>query len=894
MLLILTHEKSDFDAVASQLGAHKLFPAGLPLLPRHLNRNVQQFLNLYWDALPFMRAEDWRRKRVNEVILVDTQNLNSVRGMAKQPRVRVIDHHIDYRPREGWTYHVEAVGATTTILVEMLQTSGLTLTAEEATLLLLGIYEDSGALTYDTATSRDARAAAWLFDQGAKLDVVRRFLAIPLTVQQQALYDELQANAEWLRIQGRPVAIATAVAPERFSDEISSVAHRLRDTLTPDGLFVLVQLGHDVQLVARSSHEDVDVSLVARELGGGGHSRAAAALIIETDVAAVTRRIKKLLPQIVKPVGRVSEIMSLGVNTISPDTIVTEAARLMRRSGHEGYPVVDSNSARIKGLLTRNAVDRAMSHELGYMPVSRIMSAGAFTVRPSASIERVQELMLREGWGQIPVVAEESIPSEMDRRPIGIVTRTDLLTYWFKPVTEVDDSDMRVLLAESLSPPLWALVQAVSESAAELGMPLYFVGGLVRDLLLQKTAVDLDMVVEGNAIELVQQLQQQFGGEVHTHARFGTAKWFIEPDIWRAVVGRYGLKSRHLESASPISGFLPESIDFVTARSEFYTEPSALPEVERGSIKLDLHRRDFTINTLAIRLDGAHLGEMLDFYGGQRDLELGLIRVLHSLSFIDDPTRILRAVRLEQRLAFNIEPRTQELLADSLPMLSRVTGSRIRHEIEQGMREADPVKVLERLSDLDVLQHIQEGLRWTGEAAHYLYRLPLYITDPLWQEALPKDSLEFLYFALWLVPLPREVQQSTVKRLHARKATGEDVLAVGTLIQALRSLPEDALPSQIAQSCRPHRSRVLLTARIVFGDDPLGGLLDRYFSEWRFVKASLGGDELRELGLTPGPPFAFYLDRLLAARLDGLVEDEAGERALLAEMLRNKEEDAPN
>ena len=158
MLLILTHEKSDFDAIAAQLGAHKLFPAGIPLLPRDLNRNVQQFLNLYWDMLPFMRAKDWRRRRVDEVILVDTQNLNSVRGMARDPHVRVIDHHIDYRPREGWTYHIEAVGATTTILVEMLQTSGLTLTSEEATLLLLGIYEDTGSLTYDTATARDVRA----------------------------------------------------------------------------------------------------------------------------------------------------------------------------------------------------------------------------------------------------------------------------------------------------------------------------------------------------------------------------------------------------------------------------------------------------------------------------------------------------------------------------------------------------------------------------------------------------------------------------------------------------------------------------------------------------------------------------------------------------------------
>ncbi len=365
MLLILTHEKSDFDAIASQLGAHKLFPAGVPLLPRHLNRNVQQFLNLYWDVLPFMRADEWRRKRVDEVILVDTQNLNSVRGVAKNPHVRVIDHHVGHEPRNGWNYHVAAVGATTTLLIEMLQANGLNVTSEEATLLLLGIYEDTGSLTYDTSTARDALATAWLIEQGAQLDVVRRFLAIPLTVQQQALYDELQANTEWLRIQGRSVALATAIAPQRFMDEISSVAHRLRETLNPAGLFVLVQLGADVQLVARSSDENIDVSLVARELGGGGHSRAAAALALNSDVKTEARKIKALLLQIVKPMARVAEIMSYGVQTIEPSTTVAEAAQMMQRTGHEGYPIVDAESGGIIGLLTRHAVDRAMSHELG-------------------------------------------------------------------------------------------------------------------------------------------------------------------------------------------------------------------------------------------------------------------------------------------------------------------------------------------------------------------------------------------------------------------------------------------------------------------------------------------------------------------------------------------------
>jgi tRNA nucleotidyltransferase (CCA-adding enzyme) len=887
MLLILTHEKADFDAIASLLGAQKLFPEGTPLLPRHLNRNVQQFLNLYWDALPFMHAGDWRRRRVEDVVLVDTSSLNSVRGMVRQPQVRVIDHHMDYIPRDGWKYQVEPVGATTTLLVEELQVSGLSLAPEEATLLLLGIYEDTGSLTYDTSTARDAHAVAWLLEQGAQLDVVRRFLAVPLTPQQQKLYDELQVNIRWRRIHGQTMAVATAVAPEGFNDEISSVAHRLRETLVPGGLFVLVQLGDDVQLVARSSHEEVDVSIVARELGGGGHSRAAAALVVGENVENTAQRVEAILPNIVEPMASVSEIMSYGVQTITPNTAVAEALRKMLRTGHEGYPVVDPKSGRIVGLLTRNAVDRAMNHEMGDMPVKRVMQAGDVTVRPSESIERVQELMLREGWGQIPVVAEKEEGEHEASPPIGIVTRTDLLNYWFRPVEDASGSDVKALMEESFSAPLWAMVQAVGEEAAALGMPLYFVGGLVRDLLLGKPPTDLDMVVEGDAIALIRGLQERFGGEVHTHDRFGTGKWFVTPEIWQRVQERPAATLPHSAEDAADDATLPASIDFVTARSEFYQKPSALPQVERGSIKLDLHRRDFTMNTLAARLDGAHLGELLDFYGGRRDLDRGLIRVLHSLSFVDDPTRILRAVRLEQRLGFTIEPRSLELIQSGLQMLHRVTGDRIRHEIEVALREADPVRVMERLASLGVLEHIQPGLAWTPESAAYFSRVPAFREDPLWAGVVPDEAIEFLYFALWLAALPQDVQHATVGRLRGRKATRADVLAVGSLLDELYALPVDARPSEIASVCENYGPRVLLAARIVLGKEPYGEMLDSYFGEWRFVKTDLTGDDLQSMGLDPGPWFAYLLDQLLTARLDGRVTNESGERALLADLLRN-------
>jgi tRNA nucleotidyltransferase (CCA-adding enzyme) len=870
MFLILTHENADFDAVASQLAAHKLYPEGVPLLSRHINRNVRQFLILYWDALPFVRPEDWRRQKVDRLLLVDTHSYNSVRGLVRDPAVRVVDHHLNVEKRPNWEYQVEGVGATTTLLVEQIRTGGPVLSPEEATLLLLGIYEDTGSLTYDTTTPRDVQAAAWLLEQGAQLPVVRRFLQVALTQAQQALYDRLQQAMEWHEIHGQALAITATEAPEDFEDEISSVAHRLREILNPAGLFVLVALKNGVQLVARSTADQVDVSLVAEALGGGGHSRAAAALVLNESLATVKNKIQAMLPKVVVPMVRVAEIMSHGVQMVRAEARVEEAAALMQRLGHEGFPVVDAADGQLVGLLTRRAVDRAMNHGMGRQPVRRIMKAGSVTVRPSDSIHTVQQLMLREGWGQIPVLDANG------DGPIGIVTRTDLLNQLFRDPEQPEEPDMQEILRHSLSRPLWQMVQAVGRAADDLNMPLYFVGGLVRDLLLGQPPHDLDMVVEGDAIKLVRRLQEQFGGEVHTHARFGTAKWFLTEPIWRKIA----------ETADLNAQSLPPSIDFVTARSEFYKAPSALPEVERGSIKLDLHRRDFTINTLAVRLDGAYLGQLLDFYGGQRDLEQGLVRVLHSLSFVDDPTRILRAVRLEQRLGFEIESRTAELIESSLTMLDRVTGERIRHEIELALHEAEPVPVMARLANIGVMAQLHPDLVWSETAVLAYRRLPALLDDPVWAELLGDDSPIFVYFALWLLPLDRSVRRDVMRRLKVRQTTRRDADDSAKLVKLLHDLPANVLPSQVTKVCRPFAPRTLLTARAYLTDEAAIERLTQFVTEWRHVKTILTGDDLRQMGLKPGPAYGRLLDALLTARLDGQIESEADERAFMAERIR--------
>jgi tRNA nucleotidyltransferase (CCA-adding enzyme) len=513
---------------------------------------------------------------------------------------------------------------------------------------------------------------------------------------------------------------------------------------------------------------------------------------------------------------------------------------------------------------------------MGDLPIAQIMRAGRVIVHPSDSVESAQRLMIRDGWGQIPVVRDDGEKEDASEL-IGIVTRTDLINLLTKDDSAPRESDMRHLMISSLSEAVWDLVQVVSRVAFEMEMPLYFVGGLVRDLLLGKPPADIDMVVEGDAIALVRHLRKQYGGQVRSHAQFGTAKWLLTPQIWRRVAPKSAVDD------------VPMVVDFVTARTEFYTRPSALPKVERGSIKLDLHRRDFTINTLAVRLDGAHLGELLDFYGGLRDLEVGLVRVLHSLSFVDDPTRILRAVRLEQRLSFTIETRSAELIIAALPMLNRVTGERIRNELEMCLREENRIAIMARLAEFGLLAQVHPGLTWRAQSAETFLQADQVLQDPMWANVLDGASPTFVYFALLILPLSATVQQEVMARLKVRKTTRDDVLATRSLLHELSSLPIDAQPSEVVFSLRTYPSRVLLVTLAALGpDSSLGKKIDHYEREWRNVHPVLNGNDLLELGLKAGPQIGALLDRLLAARLDGEIQDSVGERELLDYLIKSQ------
>ncbi len=864
MNVILAHEHADFDAIASLLAASKLDAEAVPVLPGDQNSNVAAFLALFVGGLPFRHRADVDFSAVESVTLVDTQKLPQIKGLSPDVHLRIIDHHPASQDLpDSAEFSGETVGAATTLLVERLQDAGIGLTALEATLLALGIYEDTGSLTYSGTTARDARAAAWLIEQQAALDTVRRFLEPPLTDEQQKLFEALTAAAETRIIQGYTIVVCAAKA-DNYVAEVAAVAHRLNETLEPDGLFVLVEMSTALLLVCRSATDAVNAAEVAKAFGGGGHRRAASASLHEIAYEAARSQLWSTIATAVLPAVRVADLMSRGLQTVDAAKPLDAVARQMRRIGHEGFPVVENGQ--LVGLLTRRDADRALEHGLGHLPVRDVMTSGNVRLRPEDSVAVLEQTMVESGWGQVPV--------SDDGKLIGIVTRTDLIQHWAQthppaPATEAETLGLDRVKAV-LGAGVAALIEAIAAHADAQNVTLYLVGGVVRDLLLRRPNDDVDFVVETDAIALATSLRERYGGTVSAFRPFGTAKWTLDAEVARRL---------------QLTGDgLPDHVDFATARNEFYEQPAALPTVYDGSIKLDLLRRDFTINTLAAQFSPmAASGRILNFYSGLADLHNGLIRVLHNLSFVEDPTRMLRAVRFEQRLGFQIETRTAELLITALPMLRRITGERVRNELSLILREREPERPLLELQQRGILAAIHPALIFDARIAALFQSGRT--QSPPWPMAAPDPVA--LNWHLIATVLPADALAAICERLLMPQGQAETMLSAARVIALLDWLDSaDLKPSQIDARLGGIADIALFAAWLAAPTTSRSrSRIKRFASTWRDVRPVTNGHTLQAMKLRPGPCYTVILSRLRAARLDSEVDSDEGERQLLQRLI---------
>jgi tRNA nucleotidyltransferase (CCA-adding enzyme) len=423
-------------------------------------------------------------------------------------------------------------------------------------------------------------------------------------------------------------------------------------------------------------------------------------------------------------------------------------------------------------------------------------------------------------------------------------------------------------LKTALTETEWDLLQQIAKAANELRMPLYVVGGVPRDLILGKPIGDFDFVVEGKAEKLANLLRSKYGGKVTVHGRFGTAKW--------------NLRDSRVEHRGSDGQW--RAIDLVTARSETYKHPAALPSVEPGTIEDDLRRRDFTINAVAVRLDSLHFGEVRDDFQGLEDLQAGIIRVLHEGSFREDPTRMYRAVRYEQRYGFQIADETLGLMGDGRPFIENLSAQRIRHELDLILEEALAVAMLDRLAELQLLSPIHPALTFDDEGARRITGVER--RQPL---SLPKWPAHELRWACWLLVHPQAEIESVNQRLHFSAALVKAILAAAQLWGDLDSLA-GAAAGRWVERLDAAPLMAVYAAYLAVRPGDLREALEQYLVRWRHVKPKATGHELKRMGIKPGAEYKRILDELRRAWLEGEILSDGDEEQYLQYLTRNEED----
>jgi len=838
MEIITTHTNTDFDGLASMVAAGKLHPGAQLVLPGAADRNVREFLALHADLLDIRSAKQVDLERVTRLIVVDTQSrsrLGDIERVFSNPKLEVIiyNHHTTEECDIPYTRLVsKEFGATTTILCEEIMPRGISLAPFEATLFALGIYEDTGSLTFHNTTPSDLRCAAWLLEVGADLDVVAEFIHRALSEEQRKLLNELVLASRTMEIGGLTVTL-TSAKRRAYISELALMAHRLRELESTSAVFVLAEMEGCVYVVARSSTDRLNVAEVVQGLGGGGHSRAASAQVKGKSLRSVEQFLLEAIEKYAKPEPVAAEIMSRPPRTVEPNASIEDAVGLMRRYGHSGLCVVEGG--KVVGIITRKDADKARHHNLTHAPVKGFMSRDVVCASPNTPLTELERLMIHCGVGRIPILDNGVL--------VGVVTRGDLLRALHGQRYAQEPVNVTPILETRLPENARQLLQKLGAVAEDIGMPAYLVGGIVRDLLLGRPNLDLDIVVEGDAIELAHKLAEILGAEVKAHERFGTAKLRM-PD---------GSK-----------------VDLATARTESYAHPGALPEVEHSSIEDDLRRRDFTINAMAVRIGFTRFGELLDPFNGRRDLSSRTIRVMHNLSFVEDPTRIIRAARFEVRLGFHMDNHTESLALEAVQsgVLNRLTPDRLRRELLLCMAEPSPVEVLLRLDALGVLKAVHPNMR-----ADESFLLGVEAASTWYASLQQRDKLdrEMLFTAAML----RSVEPDAAEKLCSaglrfpptRAALVKQILALAPQIAS--SVEKGLSNSQLYEALSEAPVEALVFATAIRLEPEFKEVLAHYLKNLRHVKLQVSGGDFVSMGYKPGPALGAALRDALHQKLDG-------------------------
>jgi len=874
--VITTHMNADFDALASMLAAKKLYPEAILVFPGAQEKNLRNFF-LYSTSylFDFVRIKDVDLNKVKRLILVDTRQKKRIGKFKRLLDKNTLEIHIyDHHPPsdddiKGDFEIVRERGAGASILTGIIREKGIKITPDEATLMSLGIYEDTGSFTYSSTTAEDYEAAAWLLEQGASLNTISDMLTRELTAEQVWLLNDLMASATKNNINGVEVVIAK-VRSDRYIGDFAVLVQKFMEMENLNVIFALAQMENRVYLVARSRIPEVNVAEIAFEFGGGGHPQAASATVTDKTLIQAEEDLNTFLLSRINFERLAKDMMTAPAIHISPEATIREASDTLTSYNISALMGIDENRT-LKGYISRQMVDRAIFLGLEMRPVKEYMNVEFYHVEPETTLNRIQDLIIANKVRILPVLQDSQL--------IGVITRTDLLNILIERSSTPEflyDSEGEIprfvrkkniasLLKERIPDKIIKLLKDLGEIADGLDFSAYLVGGLVRDVILKRRNLDVDIVIEGDGIKFAKTCADHLGAKVRSYPKFGTA----------VLVMPGGFK-----------------IDIATARMEHYESPAALPVVKLSSLRRDLFRRDFTINTLAVHLNKGHYGTLIDHFGAMRDIKERVLRVIHNLSFVEDPTRILRAIRFEQRFGFRIGKLTKTLIQNAVNIhcFENLSGQRLFVELKLILKEEDPAGAIERMDEYDLLRFFSPELRLTEEVGEILKRIKgILVWFNLLYLGVSYEPWK-VYFLGLTSSLSDDALSDLAKRMEVHdKEIVSMISARQELRQALKEVSrlKERKHYSLYRILSPLTPEVLLYGMAKTRSEKIKKSISTFFTKLKGTKVSLNGRELITMGHKPGLLFKEIFDSILEAKLDGDVSTKEDEIEFVKERFGN-------
>ena len=869
LTVITTHINADFDALASMLAAQKLYPDALVVFPGSQEKNLRNFfINSMVYLFNMAGIKDIDFTSIKRLVLVDTRQANRIgkfSSILDRPDIdiHIYDHHPPMSNDIKGHYEVHHLtGATVTILTEIIMEKGIGISPDEATIMCLGIYEDTGSFTFPSTTERDFTAAAFLLSKGANLNIVSNLTSREISPEQVGLLNDMIQASTRYNINGVEIVITT-VSTDDYVSDFAFLVHKMVKMENLDAIFAIARMGDKMYLVARSRIPEVDVGAIVTPLGGGGHTFAAAATIKGKTLAQIEHELAEILYSKIRSRSRAKDLMSSPAITVQADVSCKDAGNFLTRYNINALLVTERYNGKenLLGFITRQVIEKAMFHGLDHIPVKEYMTTELGSVEPDAELLEIQEKIIENKQRVLPVIDNGVIA--------GVVTRTDLLNILVRqsrhtdsplPDPEKEPGHARTrniikFMKERLSRRIVDILTTIGEKADEIGYDAYVVGGFVRDLFLYRTNEDIDIVIEGDGIAFAKEFVKTADARIHSYEKFGTAV-IIFPD-----------------------GF---KIDVASARMEYYKSPAALPTVEMSSIKLDLFRRDFTINTLSIQLNPNRFGLLVDFFAAQKDIKEKTIRVLHNLSFVEDPTRVFRAIRFEQRFGFTIGKLTSGLIENAVKMdfFKRLSPRRVFAELRQILEEQNPTAAIIRLNEYDLLNVIHPSIILSKELIALFNSVKKVLS---WHDLLFLEE-PYIKWAVYFLALTRHCDKNTIDEIcmpielaprYRNIFCKERFEADSCLAWMERNQP--LKNSTLYQRLSVFKIELILYMMAATKQEKVKRSISNYFTRLRHIDTSIKGKDLKKMGHEPGPVYREILQAVLDAKLNGQIKTRSDE-----------------